>query len=117
MTLRKMLILVFQKIPLTNWLFSKKSKILSLCHISKLLSFLQLLDDLLLADDQPCIEALPIPLQYRVSFDTNFEDRNAYVTGISKYIEEATRHAEFVRFFLFYNNEKSTNSSNCRKTL
>ncbi|EPB71109.1 cytoplasmic Fragile-X interacting family protein [Ancylostoma ceylanicum] len=31
----------------------------------------------------------------RTNFDTNFEDRNAYVTGVSKYIEEATRHALF----------------------
>ncbi|VDN03135.1 unnamed protein product [Thelazia callipaeda] len=54
-----------------------------------------LLDDLILLDNQPCIEAQPIPLEYHVSFNTNFEDRNAYVTGVSKYIEEATRHAEF----------------------
>ncbi|MCP9257864.1 Cytoplasmic FMR1-interacting protein [Dirofilaria immitis] len=54
-----------------------------------------LLDDLILLDNQPCIEAQSIPLEYRVSFNTNFEDRNAYVTGVSKYIEEATRHAEF----------------------
>ncbi|VDM62490.1 unnamed protein product [Angiostrongylus costaricensis] len=32
---------------------------------------------------------------FRTNFDTNFEDRNAYVTGVSKYIEEATRHALF----------------------
>uniref|UniRef100_A0A0N4UEL4 Cytoplasmic FMR1-interacting protein n=1 Tax=Dracunculus medinensis TaxID=318479 RepID=A0A0N4UEL4_DRAME len=55
----------------------------------------QLLDDLVLIDDQPSVEAQSLPLQCRVSFDTNFEDRNAYVTGMSKYIEEATRHAEF----------------------
>uniref|UniRef100_A0A915AC39 Cytoplasmic FMR1-interacting protein n=1 Tax=Parascaris univalens TaxID=6257 RepID=A0A915AC39_PARUN len=54
-----------------------------------------LLDELPLFDDQPCIEAQSVPLQCRVCFDTNFEDRNAYVTGVSKYIEEATRHAEF----------------------
>ncbi|VDM07312.1 unnamed protein product [Wuchereria bancrofti] len=54
-----------------------------------------LLDDLVLLDNQPCIEAQPIPLEYRISFNTNFEDRNAFVTGVSKYIEEATRHAEF----------------------
>ncbi|VDK48795.1 unnamed protein product [Anisakis simplex] len=56
---------------------------------------LQLLDDLVLCDNQPCVEAQSIPLQCRVCFSTNFEDRNAYVTGVSKYIEEATRHAEF----------------------
>ncbi|KAK6055495.1 cytoplasmic Fragile-X interacting family protein [Cooperia oncophora] len=53
----------------------------------------ELLEDLILPDDQPAIEARPLPLLCRTTFDTNFEDRNAYVTGVSKYIEEATRHA------------------------
>uniref|UniRef100_A0A1I7WN18 CYRIA-B_Rac1-bd domain-containing protein n=1 Tax=Heterorhabditis bacteriophora TaxID=37862 RepID=A0A1I7WN18_HETBA len=57
----------------------------------------ELLDDLLLPDDLPSVEARPLPLLCRANFDTNFEDRNAYVTGISKYIEEATRHAEFAK--------------------
>uniref|UniRef100_A0A914VB49 Uncharacterized protein n=1 Tax=Plectus sambesii TaxID=2011161 RepID=A0A914VB49_9BILA len=48
-----------------------------------------------LPDSQPCIEAQPLPLLCRVNLDTNFEDKNAYVTGISKYMEEATRHGEF----------------------
>ena len=60
----------------------------------------QLLDELLLPDDLPQIEALPLPLLCRANFDTNFEDKNAYVTGVSKYIEEASRHAEFVSFSL-----------------
>ncbi|CAI4224390.1 unnamed protein product [Auanema sp. JU1783] len=55
----------------------------------------EILDDLLLPDDQPSIEARPLPLLCRTNFDTNFEDRSAYVTGVSKYIEEATRHSEF----------------------
>uniref|UniRef100_W6NDK5 Cytoplasmic FMR1-interacting domain containing protein n=1 Tax=Haemonchus contortus TaxID=6289 RepID=W6NDK5_HAECO len=55
----------------------------------------ELLEDLILPDDQPAIEARPLPLLCRTNFDTNFEDRNAYVTGVSKYIEEATRHALF----------------------
>ncbi|VDO21340.1 unnamed protein product [Haemonchus placei] len=54
-----------------------------------------MLEDLILPDDQPAIEARPLPLLCRTNFDTNFEDRNAYVTGVSKYIEEATRHALF----------------------
>ena len=29
--------------------------------------------------------------------DTNFEDRSAFVTGVAKYIEEATVHAKLVR--------------------
>lgn len=55
----------------------------------------ELLDELLLPDDLPQIEAAPLPLLCRANFDTNFEDKNAYVTGVSKYIEEASRHAEF----------------------
>lgn len=36
---------------------------------------------------------------YRANFDTNFEDRNGFVTGIAKYIEEATTHANLVNTF------------------
>lgn len=56
----------------------------------------QSLEELPIVDDQPIIEGFSQTLDYRVNFDTNFEDRNAYVTGCSKYIEEATRHGEFV---------------------
>lgn len=35
---------------------------------------------------------------FRADFDTNFEDRGAFVIGVSKYVEEATRHADFVGF-------------------
>ncbi|KAI1717201.1 cytoplasmic fragile-X interacting family domain-containing protein [Ditylenchus destructor] len=54
-----------------------------------------ILDDLPIIDDQPSIEALSLTLDCRANFDTNFEDRNAFITGCSKYIEEATRHGEF----------------------
>jgi len=47
-------------------------------------------------DEQPCIEAQPISILYQANFDTNFEDRNGFVTGIAKYIEEATVHANLV---------------------
>ena len=30
---------------------------------------------------------------FQANFDTNFEDRNAFVTGVAKYIEEATVHS------------------------
>lgn len=56
----------------------------------------EVLDEIPLPDSQPCIEAASLPIQYRVSFDTNFQDKNAFITGNSKYVEEATRHAEFV---------------------
>lgn len=42
-----------------------------------------------ITDDQPSIEATAITLNYDVSFDCNFEDRSAFVLGISKYVEEA----------------------------
>lgn len=35
----------------------------------------------------------------QADFDTNFIDRNAFITGVSKYMEEATRHADFVSYF------------------
>jgi cytoplasmic FMR1 interacting protein len=56
----------------------------------------QSLEDIPTVDDQPIIEGFSQTLDYRVNFDTNFEDRNAYVLGCSKYIEEATRHEQFV---------------------
>lgn len=60
------------------------------------LSNVDVLDELPLPDQQPCIEALPCSIVYHANFDTNFEDRNAFVTGVAKYIEEATVHSELV---------------------
>ncbi|XP_022901321.1 cytoplasmic FMR1-interacting protein [Onthophagus taurus] len=57
------------------------------------LSNVDVLDELPLPDEQPCIEAQPCSVVYQANFDTNFEDRNGFVTGIAKYIEEATVHA------------------------
>uniref|UniRef100_A0A5S6QGB0 Cytoplasmic FMR1-interacting protein n=1 Tax=Trichuris muris TaxID=70415 RepID=A0A5S6QGB0_TRIMR len=54
----------------------------------------ELLEEISLPDGQPMIEAQPRLMQYTANFDTNFEDRGAFITGISKYIEEASRHAE-----------------------
>lgn len=61
------------------------------------LSNVDVLDELPLPDHQPCIEAQPCSIVYQANFDTNFEDRNGFVTGIAKYIEEATVHAALVR--------------------
>lgn len=36
------------------------------------------------------------PLYPQANFDTNFEDRNAFVTGIARYIEQATVHSSMV---------------------
>jgi cytoplasmic FMR1 interacting protein len=60
------------------------------------LSNVDVLDELTLPDEQPCIEAQPCSVVYQANFDTNFEDRNGFVTGIAKYIEEATVHANLV---------------------
>lgn len=42
----------------------------------------------------------------QANFDTNFEDRNAFVTGIARYIEQATVHSSMVsreeRFLFFH---------------
>ena len=35
----------------------------------------------------------PNLIVFQANFDTNFEDRNAFVTGVAKYIEEATVHS------------------------
>uniref|UniRef100_A0A9J8BDP1 Cytoplasmic FMR1-interacting protein n=3 Tax=Cyprinus carpio TaxID=7962 RepID=A0A9J8BDP1_CYPCA len=57
------------------------------------LSNVDLLEELPLPDQQPCIEPLPSSLVYQPNFNTNFEDRNAFVTGIARYIEQATVHS------------------------
>ena len=56
------------------------------------------LSDLLpnVIDDVESIEAASIPVQYQLQWDTNFEDRNAYLTGVARYIEEAHVHAAMV---------------------
>lgn len=64
--------------------------------ISDALSNVDVLDDLPLPDQQPVIEAQACSVVYIANFDTNFEDRMAYVTGVAKYMEEAATHAELV---------------------
>ncbi|KAK3557279.1 hypothetical protein QTP70_026267 [Hemibagrus guttatus] len=64
------------------------------------LSNVDLLEELPLPDQQPCIEPLPSSLIYQPNFNTNFEDRNAFVTGIARYIEQATVHANMVNLAL-----------------
>ena len=48
------------------------------------------LKDLHLPDEQPIVEPEPASIVYEVSFDTNFADRTAFITGIGRYNEEAT---------------------------
>ena len=61
------------------------------------ISNVDVLDEMPLPDQQPCIEAQQCSVTYKANFDTNFEDRNAFITGVAKYIEEATVHADLVR--------------------
>lgn len=65
------------------------------------LSNVDVLDELPLPDQQPCIEAQTCSITYFANFDTNFEDRNALVTGVARYIEEATVHAALVMNFFY----------------
>ncbi|CAG0889224.1 unnamed protein product [Darwinula stevensoni] len=58
------------------------------------ISNVDVLDEMPLPDQQPCIEAQQCSVTYKANFDTNFEDRNAFITGVAKYIEEATVHAD-----------------------
>jgi len=60
------------------------------------------LDELPLPDEQPCIDAAPLSIHYQVNKHTNFEDRGAFVTGMARYIEEATVHAKLVSHTLHY---------------
>ena len=61
------------------------------------LSNVDVLDELELPDEQPSIQGLSSSITYHVNFDTNFEDRNAFVCGVAKYIEEATVQAQLNR--------------------
>lgn len=47
-------------------------------------------------DEQPQIEAPPASITYISNFDTNFEDSKAFITCISKYLEEADVHKGLV---------------------
>ena len=64
--------------------------------LSDALQNVNVLDELPLPDQQPCIEAAPLSIHYQSNMDTNFEDRGAFVTGVARYMEEATTHAKLV---------------------
>ena len=61
------------------------------------LNNVQCLEALALPDEQPIIEPEPASVVYEISFDTNFADRTAFITGIGKYNEEATVCSNLVR--------------------
>ncbi|KAK2551270.1 Cytoplasmic FMR1-interacting protein 2 [Acropora cervicornis] len=50
------------------------------------------LETINLPDEQPQIEAPPASVTYISNFDTNFEDSKAFITCVSKYLEEADVH-------------------------
>jgi len=52
------------------------------------------LEELEMLDEQHCIQGDSTSIVYHTNFDTNFEDRNAFVCGVAKYIEEATIQAK-----------------------
>ena len=54
------------------------------------------LETINLPDEQPQIEAPPASVTYISNFDTNFEDSKAFITCISKYLEEADVHKGLV---------------------
>ncbi|KPM03538.1 hypothetical protein QR98_0019710 [Sarcoptes scabiei] len=54
------------------------------------ISNVDVVDALELPDSQPCVTGENWSIVYHVNFDTNFEDRSAFVCGVAKYIEEAT---------------------------
>ncbi len=64
--------------------------------MSDALSNVEVLYELPLIDSQPSVEGANNAIVYEANFDTNFEDKTAYITGISKYIEEAVLHSNLV---------------------
>jgi len=78
---------IIQEVPTASKMSTEK------VTLADALSNVDVLDELPLPDSQPCIEAQPCSIVYQANFDTNFEDRNAFVTGVAKYIEEATVHS------------------------
>lgn len=60
----------------------------------------QRLENLALTDEHPNIEPPPVVLTYRANFDTDFEDKEAFITGVSKYMEEATIHQKLNKLLL-----------------
>ena len=60
------------------------------------------LEEFALPDEQPSIEPQPASVVYEVSFDTNFADRTAFITGIGRYNEEATICSNLVRRITYH---------------
>lgn len=61
------------------------------------ISNVDVLDDVVLGDDVPCIQGVSASIVYHVNYDTNFEDRKAFARCDAKCIEEATVQANMNR--------------------
>lgn len=64
--------------------------------LENVLSNMDLLEELPLPNQQPCMESPPSSIMYWANFDTNFKDRKAFVTGIARYVQQATVHSRIV---------------------
>ena len=53
-------------------------------------------------DEQANIEAPPASITYTCDFDTKFGDKEAFITGIARYMEEAGLHQQLVRVLLLF---------------
>ena len=73
-----------------------------MANLKDALTNVDCLSDLVLPDEQPIIEPESTSVVYEVSFDTNFADRTAFITGIGKYNEEATVCSSLVSVALCY---------------
>ena len=54
-------------------------------------------------DEQANIEAPPASITYTCDFDTKFGDKEAFITGIARYMEEAGLHQQLVSIFVIVN--------------
>lgn len=60
------------------------------------LSNVDLLEELPLPDQLPWIEPPTSSIFYQGNYDTNFKDRNAFVTGSTQYSEQAMVHSSMI---------------------
>lgn len=60
-------------------------------------SNVDVLDDVVLCDDVPCVQGVASSIVYHVNYETNFEDRKAFARCDAKCIEESTVQANLNR--------------------
>lgn len=71
-----------------------KEQPLKRVSISNAMLNVAILDEIELPDEQHCIQAQSKSIVYHANMDNNFEDRNAFVCGVAKYLEEANYQAK-----------------------